>query len=101
MAKSIVLDKEFEKRERHVKTFLNRQVHKSFLKDVRLSVSERQFIYNKLNKFGYSSSVVRFKNFCMLTGNSRSFYRDVKLSRHKFNQMVLNGLIPSWYTSSW
>lgn len=91
---SIVLNKQLTKSHRNVKTFLSRQVHKSFLKDITLSVSERQRIYQKLTKYGYSSSIVRLKNFCMLTGNSRSFYRDVKLSRHQFNQMALNGLIP-------
>lgn len=32
----------------------------------------------------------------MLTGRSRSVYSDVRLSRHKLNEMVLNGLIPGF-----
>jgi small subunit ribosomal protein S14 len=94
MAKSIILNKEFNKRKIFTKNFINRQVYHSFLKDSRLSLQERQHIYQKLTKIRYSSSVVRLKNYCMLTGHSRAVYRDVKLSRHKFNTMVLNGNIP-------
>lgn len=101
MANLRVLNKEYDKREQNIKVYLNRQIHKSFLKDITLSLPERQIIYNKLNKYSRSYSKVRFKNFCMLSGNSRSFYRDVKLSRQKFNQMVLNGLIPGFFVASW
>lgn len=101
MAKSIILTKEFLRRKRYTKLFLSRQVHNSFLKDYKLSISERQVIYQKLSDYRYSCSIVRLKNYCMLTGHSRSVYRDVKLSRHKFNQMVLNGEIPGWTTASW
>lgn len=94
MAKNLVLNKEFNKRRIYTSHFLNRQVHNSFLKDSRLSLAERQLIYQKVTKVRYSSSLVRLKNYCMLTAHSRSIYRDVKLSRHKFNTMVLNGLIP-------
>jgi small subunit ribosomal protein S14 len=94
MAKSIVLSKEYNKRENYVHNFINRQVYHSFLKDSRLSLPERQNIYQKFSKIRYSSSIVRLKNFCILTGHSRSVYRDIKLSRHKFNTMVLNGNIP-------
>lgn len=94
MAKHIILSKEFNKRNIYISHFLNRQVHNSFLKDSKLSLAERQVIYQKVTKVRYSSSVVRLKNYCMLTAHSRSIYRDVKLSRHKFSQMVLNGYLP-------
>ncbi len=94
MAKSIILAKEFKRREYYTRKFLNRQVHNSFLKDLNLFVSERQIIYEKLSLYKYNYSIVRLKNYCMLTGHSRSVYKDVNLSRHKFNQMVLNGEIP-------
>ena len=99
MAKSIILNKEYNRRQRFVGIFLNREVHKSFLKDYNLSSSERQLIYNKLAKYRYSSSIVRLQTLCMLTGHSRSVYRDVGISRYKFNQMVLNGDIP--HLASW
>jgi len=101
MAKSVVLDKEYSRRQRYTRSFLNRQVHNSFLKDLTLSVGERQFIYQKIVKVRYSASLARLKNYCVLTGHSRSVYRDVKLSRHKFNQMVLSGDIPGWFLGSW
>jgi len=94
MAKSIVLNKEFSRRRRFLNNFLNRQVHNSFLKDTRLSLLERQVIYQKITKVRYSASIVRLKNYCLVTGHSRSVYRDVKLTRAKFNELVLNGQIP-------
>ena len=94
MAKSIILGKEFNKRKQYVKHFLNRQVHKSFLKNTKLSISERQVVYNKFNKFSYKYSIVRLKNRCILTGHPRATYREVSVSRYKFNTMVLNGEIP-------
>ena len=63
MAKSIILNKEFNKRKIYTKNFINRQVFHSFLKDSTLSLQERQHIYQKLTKIRYSSSVVRLKNY--------------------------------------
>ena len=94
MSKFIILSKEFEKRQTYVRRYINQQVYHSFIKDSRLTLVERQINYLKKNSFSYSSSIVRLKNYCTLTGHSRSIYRNVKLSRHKFNTMVLNGLIP-------
>ena len=68
MAKSIILNKEYNKREIYVNNFINRQVYQSFLKDSRISLSERQRIYQKFSKIRYSSSIVRLKNFCSLQG---------------------------------
>lgn len=93
MAKAKKINKEFYKRRLYAKKFLNCQVHKSFLKDIRISVFERQVIYQKFTKFSLNSSISRFNNICMLTGRSRSVYSDVLLSRHKLNEMVLSGLI--------
>jgi ribosomal protein S14 len=101
MAKDIILNKEYYKRRSYVKNFLNRQVHNSFLKDLKLSVPERQIIYQKIVKVKYNVSIVRLKNYCILTAHSRSVYKDVRISRHKFNQMVLNGDLPGWFLGSW
>ena len=54
MAKSIILNKEFNKRKIFSKNFINRQVYHSFLKDSRLSLQERQHIYQKLTKIRYN-----------------------------------------------
>lgn len=95
MAKYIVLAREYNRRQRYIGAFLKRQVHKSFQRDSNLSLAERQIAYQKLVKYNYHFSISRLQSYCMLTGHSRSVYRDVQLSRHQFNQMVLNGEIPS------
>lgn len=94
MSKFVILSKEFDKRQRYVKKYIDQKVYHSFVKDSRLSLVERQCNYLKNNKLSYNSSIVRLKNYCMATSHSRSIYRNVKLSRHKFNTMVLNGSIP-------
>jgi|ERR1712193_129872 len=102
MVKIKKFDKDYNKRLYFInKVYLNRQVHNSFLKDYNLSIAERQIIFLKKMRVRYNSSIVRFKNYCMLTGHSRSVYRDVKLCRHKFNQMALNGQLPGFFLSSW
>ena len=101
MAKSIILGKEFNKRRQYVKHFLNRQVHKSFLKNTKLSISERQVVYNKFNKFSYKYSIVRLKNRCILTGRSRGVLNLFNISRIKVREMLDNGLLPGVKKSSW
>lgn len=101
MSKNLILNREFTKRNNYSNNYLQKQVHNSFLKDIRLSVFERQLIYQKICKYKCRDSVSRLKNYCLLTGHSRSVYRDVNLCRHKFNQEVLNGNIPGWYLGSW
>lgn len=93
--------KDYKRRQYFCKFFLKRQVCKSLLRDPRISIEERQIIYYKRNRFNPNYSITKIKNFCYITGHSRAVYRYVKLSRHHFKNMVLNGDIPGWIVSSW
>lgn len=44
---------------------------------------------NKINL-----SIVKLKNHCIITSNTKSVYKIVKLSRHEFKNKVLNGQLP-------
>ena len=81
------------KRKLYIKNFLKKELNKSFFKNPACSIEERQFIKLKnLKKFKFS--ICRIKNHCILTQNTKSIYKNVKLSRHIFKNMVLNGQLP-------
>jgi ribosomal protein S14 len=94
--------KDFRKRTNFYKIALRRSLFFSFLKNPKLSFSERQFLYFKLHRFvSLNTSPARFHNHCLFTHKTRSVYKYTKLSRHVFKKLVLNGLLPGWGLSSW
>lgn len=55
----------------------------------------------KLQKLPRNSSTVRVRNRCILTGRPRGTYRAFGLSRIKFRELALSGMIPGVTKSSW
>lgn len=53
------------------------------------------------DKFSIKSSFVRLKNYCVLTGRSKSIYSDFKLSRIKLRELALDCLVNGVKKSSW
>jgi ribosomal protein S14 len=87
------INKDFKLRKGFVKDFFFKQLLKSFIKNPNISLEERQFLKHKLNlKYKISSSKLR--NHCIMSQNTHSIYKYVKLSRHLFKRMVLNGNLP-------
>ena len=96
------INKDFKNRKKYTNVFLKKNIYLSFLRDSSLSLEERQYLYFKLNKVKNNNiSQTQFKNYCLLTKNSRSTFKILKMSRHQFKNMTLNGLIPGWSLSSW
>lgn len=96
------INKDFNNRKKFSKFLIKKKIYLSFLRDSSLSLEERQYLYFKLNKIKDSKiSQTQFKNYCLLTKNSRSTFKILKMSRHHFKNMTLNGLIPGWSLSSW
>jgi len=85
--------KKFEYKKRILKTIL----YSSFVTN-QYSKSRAMILLNKLPR---SSSIVRIRNRCVLTGRSRSVYRDFKISRIMLKELALNGLMPGVTKSSW
>lgn len=57
--------------------------------------------YAALQKLPRNSSKVRVRNRCSLTGRPRGYMRDFGVSRVRFREMVVFGLIPGLTKSSW
>ena len=74
---------------------------KAKLKDKKLSIEERFNIQLKLNDLPKSSSRVRYRNRCKLTGRTRGVYRKFGLSRIKIRELSMSGDLPGVVKSSW
>ncbi|MDZ4688693.1 MAG: 30S ribosomal protein S14 [Planctomycetaceae bacterium] len=48
-----------------------------------------------------TSSQVRVRRLCALTGRARGVYRKFKVARHQLRDMALDGLIPGLKKASW
>ncbi len=69
--------------------------------DENLSYDERENAMIKLNKLNRDGCPVRHRNRCFLTGRSRGVYRKFNLSRIKFRELALEGIIPGVTKASW
>lgn len=89
------IKKDFLLRINFYKKYFKKQLLKSFIKNPKISIEERQFLKIKFNSnYKKIYSISRIKNHCLLTQNTHSIYKSVKLSRHSFKNMVLNGNLP-------
>ena len=71
------------------------------VRDEKLSDDERFEAQLKLQKLPRNSCENRVRNRCELTGRSRGYYRAFGLSRIKFRELALRGMIPGVTKSSW
>ncbi len=55
----------------------------------------------KLQSLPKNSSKIRVRSRCAITGRPRSVYSKFKLSRLKFRELALKGMIPGVTKSSW
>ena len=74
---------------------------KKVIWDMASSDEERMVAVEALNKLPKNSSKGRLRNRCQLTGRSRGFLRQFKLSRLCFREMASQGLIPGVVKASW
>lgn len=89
------IKKDLIKRKHFIKNFYKKELLKSFYKNPKLSIEERQIIkLNSLKRIKFNYSIVKLNNHCILTQGTKSIYKSVKLSRHSFKNMVLNGQLP-------
>lgn len=65
------------------------------------SEEDRQAAQKKLQKLPRSSSKVRYRNRCALTGRPRAYLRKFGLCRIKFRELALTGMIPGVTKASW
>lgn len=66
-----------------------------------LSFEEKEAAQIKLQRMPRDTSRIRVKNRCELTGRSRGYYRDFRLSRIALRELGHQGLIPGVTKASW
>ena len=74
---------------------------KSIISNISTPVEEREAAVIKLDNLPKSSSPIRVRNRCFITGRPRGVIRRFKLSRLSFREMALNGEIPGVTKASW
>jgi small subunit ribosomal protein S14 len=71
------------------------------VRDEKLSEEERFQAQMKLRSLPRNGCENRVRNRCELTGRARGYYRAFGLSRIKFRELALQGMIPGITKSSW
>ena len=66
-----------------------------------LPLEERFEARLKLAELPRSSSLVRYRNRCLVSGRPRAFYRKLKMSRIALRDLASSGQIPGMTKSSW
>ncbi|HJK87777.1 MAG TPA: 30S ribosomal protein S14 [Candidatus Megaira endosymbiont of Hartmannula sinica] len=101
MAKKSSIDKN----QKRIKLTNSKQNKRSLLKsrimDKSTSSQERMDLVFKLSQMPRSSSKVRIRNRCGITGRPRGFYRFFGLSRNKLRELSGECFIPGLIKSSW
>ena len=80
---------------------LKKRKLKYLFKNNQLPLNVRLEAHSKLNDLPRNSSSVRIKNYCVVSGRSKGVYKYFRLSRIKFRELALNGLLPGVIKASW
>ena len=78
-----------------------REALKAIANDESLPLEERFEARLKLAKLPRSSSAVRIRNRCEVTGRPRAYYRKLRMSRVSLRELGAAGHIPGLVKSSW
>ena len=101
MAKTSLINKNLKRKELINRYRDKRKKLKEMIKNKKITVEERLQIQFKLNEMPRSSSRVRYRNRCELTGRPRVVYKKFGLSRIKIRELSLEGKLPGVIKSSW
>ena len=74
---------------------------KALIKNPATSYEDREAAVAKLDNLPKSSSRIRIRNRCFITGRPRGVISRFKLSRLSFREMALKGEIPGVTKASW
>ena len=87
---------------RNVAKYAQRRAElKSIISNPTTSLEDREAAVISLDRLPKSSSAIRIRNRCFITGRPRGVIRRFKLSRLCFREMALNGEIPGVTKASW
>ena len=74
---------------------------KAKLKDMNISLEERDALQLKLQKMPRDASPTRQRNRCSLTGRPHGVYRKFGLGRNKLREATMRGDVPGLRKGSW
>lgn len=77
-----------------------RKVLKTIVKSSAIPNQLREKAQTELNQLPRDTSIVRQKNFCILTGRGRSVYSGYKLSRLMLQKLSRDGMLTGFRKSS-
>ncbi len=101
MAKVSAIEKGKRVRRTVAKFAAKRAILKAIIYDKTLPMDERFKAQLKLNELPRSSSKVRIRNRCEISGRPRAFYRKMRMSRIALRELGSQGKIPGIVKSSW
>ncbi len=78
-----------------------REELKAAVKDTSLSLEERLAAQQLLQRIPRNASPVRIRKRCALTGRPRGYIGIFNLSRIKFRELALQGVLPGVKKTSW
>lgn len=101
MAKTSMVNREI-KREKLVRKYkAKRDELRAQVKNVNLSLEERQAAELAMQKLPRDSSKARLRNRCSLTGRPHGYYRKFGLARNKLREATMRGDVPGLRKASW
>lgn len=74
---------------------------KAIIRDPNVSFEEKEKAQAAMQKLPRSSSPVRVRNRCRVTGRPRGYYRKFQMSRIALRELGLQGEVPGLTKSSW
>jgi small subunit ribosomal protein S14 len=97
---ALVVKNERRKKQSQKQLALRKELRKK-VRDESVSEEERFEAQLKLQSLPRNTCENRVRNRCELTGRSRGYYRAFGLSRIKFRELALRGMLPGVTKSSW
>ncbi len=87
---------------RNIQKYANKRAElKAIIINPNTKIEDRDIAVSELDRLPRSSSAIRLRNRCFVTGRPRGIIRRFKLSRLSFREMALNGEIPGVTKASW
>ena len=95
------IEKDKQRRQLFKSNELKRRQYKLIIENLALPVEVRAQAVILLNSLPRSSSPVRLRNRCALTGRSRGILRKWRMSRVRFRELASQGALLGVRKSSW
>lgn len=101
MAKKSMVNRDL-KRQKTVERYAKKRAElKAKLKDLSLSVEERDEAQRKFQSLPRNASPSRIRHRCRISGRPHGFYRKFGIARNKLRKAAMRGDVPGLVKASW